>query len=117
MTKRYEIERSPAAASDLRSILTFLIRSYVQFGEPFDTAKARAALRVNGIEDEMEVLAARPHQGTLHPKLMPGLRSVAKDRAVFYFTIDEEKHVVRVLAVFFGGQDHQRAMLKRMMGE
>ena len=47
--------------------------------------------------------------------MMPGLRSVTKDRAIFYFTIDEGKHVVRVLAVFFGGQDHQREMLKRML--
>ncbi len=33
---------------------------------------------------------------------MPGLRRVTKDRAVFYFTVDEERRVVRVLAVFFG---------------
>ena len=45
---------------------------------------------------------------------MPGLRTVTKDRAIFYFLVDEE---VRVLAVFFGGQAHQRAMLRRVLGD
>ena len=55
-----------------------------------------------------------PHQGTLRTKMVPGLRSVTKDRAIFYFTVDDEARLVRVLAVFFGGQDHQREMLKRL---
>jgi len=62
----------------------------------------------------MASLADLPHQGTLHPKVMPGLRSVTKNRANFYFTVDDEAQIVRVLAVFFGGQDHQRAMLVRL---
>lgn len=51
-------------------------------------------------------LSAAPHKGTLRPELAPGLRNVSKDRAVFYFTVDNDARVVRVLAVFFGGQDH-----------
>jgi plasmid stabilization system protein ParE len=53
---------------------------------------------------------------TVLPKLAPGLRSVTKDRAVFYFTFDDDARIVCVLAVFFGGQDHQRAMLRRLLG-
>ena len=63
----------------------------------------------------MEALGRAPHQGTLRPELLPGLRGVTKDRAVFYFATDDEAEVVRVLAVFFGGQDHQRRMLLRVM--
>jgi plasmid stabilization system protein ParE len=59
-------------------------------------------------------LGAAPHQGTLHNTLLPGLRSVTKGRAIFYFEADDKKARVLVLAIFFGGQDHQRAMLKRL---
>ena len=95
----------------------FLVRSYLHFGDDFARAKERSILRMRGIRLAMNEIAARPKQGTVLSKLMPGLRSVTKDRAVFYFIIDEEARVVRVLAVFFGGQDHQREMLKRLMGE
>jgi plasmid stabilization system protein ParE len=60
-------------------------------------------------------LGEKPHQGTLRPELLPGLRSVTKQRAIFYFIVDEPKRQVRVLAVFFGGQDHQRQMLRRLL--
>jgi plasmid stabilization system protein ParE len=86
----------------------------MQFGETFAEAKARAGKRLAEIEDAMEALTKVPHQGTLQPKLLPGLRCVTKERAVFYFIVDEDQRVVRVLAVFFGGQDHQRRMLRRL---
>jgi toxin ParE1/3/4 len=40
---------------------------------------------------------------------------VTKQRAVFYFDVDDDQRLVRILAVFFGGQDHQRAMLRRLL--
>ncbi|MEQ1616787.1 MAG: hypothetical protein ABL883_00400 [Terricaulis sp.] len=49
--------------------------------------------------------------------MMRGLRSDTKDRAISYFTVDDDARLVRVLAVFFGGQDHQREMLKRLLLE
>ncbi|MBY0563268.1 MAG: hypothetical protein K2P58_03695 [Hyphomonadaceae bacterium] len=63
------------------------------------------------------MIAKRPHQGTLLPNLLPNLRCVTKDHAIFYFTVDDEARIVRVLAIFFGGQDHQRHMLKRLLEE
>ena len=62
-----------------------------------------------------EGLAAAPHRGTLHDDLLPGLRHVTLGRAVVWFDIVEETREVRVLAVFFGGQDHQRRMLARLL--
>jgi plasmid stabilization system protein ParE len=50
----------------------------------------------------------------LREDLRPGLRQVTKHRAVFYFTVDEAAERVRVLAVFFGGQDHLGLMLRRL---
>ena len=43
-----------------------------------------------------------------------GLRHVTKNRAVIYFDVYEATQSIRVIAVFFGGQDHQRHMLKRL---
>ena len=68
--------------------------------------------RVTQMENAMEALVELPHQGTLHSDWMPRLRSVTKGRAVCYFTVDDD---VRVLAVFFGGQDHHQLMLKRII--
>lgn len=116
MTTLYRLERAEQVGRDLQLIFRFLVRSHRQFGETFGDAKARAAAKVALIEAAMERLVAKPHQGTLLPKLGSDLRSVTKDRAVFYFVTDDEAHVVRVLAVFFGGQDHQREMLKRLRG-
>ncbi|MGH6952292.1 MAG: type II toxin-antitoxin system RelE/ParE family toxin [Vitreimonas sp.] len=87
----------------------------MQFGDSFAEAKARVAARMRRIDEAMGALSKAPYQGTLRPKLMEGLRHVTKDRAVFYFTVDDEARVVRVLAVFFGGQDHQSIMLRRLL--
>ena len=53
-------------------------------------------------------------QGTLRPELGDGIRNVTKHRAIFYFEVLEEQ--IRVLAIFFGGQDHQGRMLLRILG-
>jgi plasmid stabilization system protein ParE len=114
---RYRIERGRQAIRDLDALFEFLFASYVGFGEAPESAFVRAERRLTRVTASMRSLAARPHQGTLRADLMPGLRSVTKDRAILYFTIDEEAYLVRVLAVFFGGQDHQSAMLRRVMQE
>lgn len=114
MKTPYRLERSPQANSDVRSVLRFLIQSQMRFGASFAEAKERAGAKLREIREAMNHLAVVPHQGTLLPHLMPGLRNVTKDRAIFYFTVDDDAQLVRVLAVFFGGQEHQRAMLKRL---
>ncbi|MBI1252405.1 MAG: type II toxin-antitoxin system RelE/ParE family toxin [Alphaproteobacteria bacterium] len=111
---RYRVERALATDDDLAAIFDFLLLSYLDFGDARDEALARAAARIEGIEAEMLALGATPHQGTLRPELLPGLRSVTKRRAIFYFDVDDDLRLVRVLAIFFGGQDHQRAMLQRL---
>ena len=55
----------------------------------------------------MQALGQAPLQGTLWPDLLPDLRWVIKNRAIFYFRVDERAAVLRVLAIFFGGQDHR----------
>ena len=111
----YEVERSEASDRDLGTIFDFLFEAALGFGEDDATAFDRASSRILEIENAMEALGDVPHQGTLRPEISDGLRSVTKGRAIFYFDVDDTMHLVRVLAIFFGGQDHQRRMLLRLL--
>jgi len=111
----FKVVRSDASDRDLETIFDFLFEAALGFGEDDATAFGRAASRILEIEKAMEALGAVPHQGTLHPDFSDGLRSVTKGRAIFYFDVAETLHLVRVLAIFFGGQDHQRRMLSRLL--
>lgn len=111
----YRVERSEASDRDFEAIFDFLYEAALGFGEDEATAYQRASTRILEIEDAMEALGEVPHQGTLHPDFSDGLRSVTKGRAIFYFDVDDSEELVRVLAIFFGGQDHQRRMLLRLL--
>jgi plasmid stabilization system protein ParE len=113
----YRIERSIRAIKDLHAIFEFLYDSAIGFGESPEGAVARAEKRLRKIEAALHALAKAPHQGTLRSDLLPGLRSVTKERAIFYFITDDEEQAIRVLAIFFGAQDHQRAMVLRILSE
>ncbi|WP_417473666.1 type II toxin-antitoxin system RelE/ParE family toxin [Leisingera sp.] len=111
----YKVVAAADVARDLDAIFDFLFDAALSFGEDPQTALDRASARIQAIESAMEDLAKAPFQGTLRPELGAGLRSVTKGRAIFYFDLAEEEELLRVLAVFFGGQDHQRKMLLRLL--
>lgn len=111
----WRVERAAAVGRDLAVIFDFLVAAALDFGEGTEEAVLRASARLDDIEGAMERLGAAPHQGTRLPELGPGIRSVTKGRAILYFSLDEGNEVVRVLAVFFGGQDHRRRMLLRLL--
>lgn len=110
----FEVVRSLDSDRDLRLILRHLIDSYVNLGEPLPDAMVRASARARMIESEIDTIAIAPHQGTLLPDLRPGLRSVTRNRAIIYFDVDDIAKRVRILAIFFGGQDHRQHILKRL---
>jgi len=110
----YSVVRGARCDEDLELIFDHLFDTYQELGDRSDIALERAAERLVGIEDDLSRLGEVPFKGTLEPKLMGGLRHVTKNRAVFYFTVDETIETVRVLGVFFGGQDHRRHILVRI---
>lgn len=112
----YRVERAEDTDRDLDAIFDFLFEAYLAFGEDADGAFERASRRLLAVEDAMASLGKAPHQGTLRPEFGEALRNVTKERAVFYFEVDDDARCVRVLAVFYGGEDHQRKMLIRLLG-
>lgn len=75
----------------------------------------RAVRRMDALREDMRALALAPHQAILRPDIRPGLRHVTTNRAVICFHVDETAEIIRVIAVFFGGRDHRRHILKRLL--
>jgi toxin ParE1/3/4 len=111
----FAVEFSAEAEADLALILDFLFEQYTGFGEPPETALDRAADRLRAIRADAGRLARAPHRGTLHDDILPGLRHTTIGRAIFWFDVNETAQTVLVLGVFFGGQEHRLAMLRRLL--
>ncbi len=113
---RYAIEFSADAEADFGLIFDHLFESYVAFGEAPEEALARAAQRVMDIRRAAGRLATFPVRGTARDDVFPGIRFVAIAGALYWFDVDQTTRTVRILAVFFGGQDHVSRMLVRLLG-
>ena len=112
----YRIEFAEASERDLELIFDHLVESYAGFGESTDQALDHAAQRVTGIRAAAERLALFPERGASRDDILPGLRFMVMDRAIYWYDVDERARKIRVLAFFFGGQDHIRRMLIRLLG-
>ena len=113
----WSLEFSADADRDFELIFDHLVKSYLEFGEDHDVAFDHAIERIRGIQVSANKLTLAPKQGTLRPDILEGLRFVRLEKAVFWFVLDEGQKTVRVLAVFFGAQDHIRHMLVRLLDE
>lgn len=110
----FDVVRSANCDSDLEAIFDYQFATYQALGETGADAFERAAARVLNIKTALEAFGKVPFQETLEAQIMDGLRHVTKDRAIFYFTVDEAVQQLRVLAIFFGGQDHRTQLLDRI---
>jgi toxin ParE1/3/4 len=114
---RFAVEFSVESARDFELIFDHLFESYVGFGESPDDAAERAARRIVDIRKAAERLGTFPIRGTARDDVLPGLRYLAIDRAIYWFDVDHAARRVPVLAAFFGGQDHVRRMLIRLLSD
>ncbi len=112
----FRLEFSAAVERDFELIFDHLLRGYLDFGESPESALDRAAARIVEIRAAAERILSAPHRSERHDGILPGLRHLAIGRAIYRFDIDEPRETVRVLAVFFGGQDHVRRMMVRLLG-
>ena len=112
----FRLEVSAAAERDFELIFDHLLRSYLDFGESPESAVDRAETRMVEIRAAAERILSAPHRGERHDAILPGVRHLVIGRAIYRFDVDETRETVRVLAVFFGGQDHIRRMTVRLLG-
>ena len=103
------------AANDMALIEEQLIRAYRDFGENQAKTLRHAESRIEGIIATAERLRTAPSRGEAQDDLLPDLRHLDLDRAIYWFVPDREARQIRVLAVLFGGQNHQRHMLVRLL--
>ena len=112
----YGIEFAEASERDLELIFDHLFESYLGFGERTGQALEHAGQRIMGIRAAAERLALFPERGASRDDILPGLRFMVMDRAIYWYDVDDKARKVGVLAIFFGGQDHIRRMLIRLLG-
>ena len=115
MPSGFEVIQSEQCDRDLELIFDHLFAAYSELDDPVRDAFARAEQRLLEIEGEIQRLGHVPYQGSLDHRIMDGLRHVTKNSAVFYFVVDEDERRVRILGVFFGGQDHRTHILRRIV--
>jgi plasmid stabilization system protein ParE len=113
----WKIEFDAKALRDLDSIYDHLVRSYVGFGETVREAFAHADRRFARLDRTLAGLMAAPFRGERHDDIVTGLRHLTRDRFILLFKVDEDAEVIRILGVFFGGEDHQRQMLARLIAD
>ena len=112
----FRLEFAAEAERDFGLIFDHLLRSYLDFGDGLESALDHAESRVAEIRAAAERILTAPHRGERHDDILPGVRHLAIGRAIYRFDVDEARETVRVLAVFFGGQDHVRRMMVRLLG-
>lgn len=103
------------ALCDFELIFDHLTDSYTALGEPRALAMQHAAARVKFILTTADRLCRAPFRGESHDDILPDLRHLTLDRAIYWYITDRPSQQLRVLAVFFGGQDHLRKMLLRLL--
>ena len=112
----FEIDFSAESERDFALIFDHLFESYLSFGESVEEALNHGTQRVLGIRKAADRLSLFPIRGTLRDDVLPGVRYLTIDRAIYCFDVDETAQKVKILAIFFGGQDHVRHMLVRLLG-
>jgi plasmid stabilization system protein ParE len=113
---RFAIEFAADAERDFDLIFDHLFESYAAFGEDTEDALNHASRRLMDIRKVADRLASFPMRDTARDGVLPGIRFLAVARAIHWFDVVQTARKVRILAVFFGGQDHIRHMLVRLLG-
>ena len=79
-----------------------------------EEADGRAVARIKAARAYMRTFERNPHRDTEHPEIRPGVRTVTKEKFIFYFEINETEFEVMIFAVFFGGEDHRQKIMDRL---
>lgn len=103
--RRYRIELAPDVALDLIAIARHV--------ETWTQDRALADRTVAAIRSYLGSFDTVPHRGTRRDDLRQGLRIVPfQRRTTVALTVDEVRGSVRVLRVFYAGQDYEAILSK-----
>ncbi len=111
----WSLEYSRDADLDFELTFDHLFAAYLDLGDSSEEALERAANRIRELRLEIDRLVETPYIGTLRPDIYPGIRFLRRDKAAVWFLPIEERKTIVVAAIFFGGQDHIRRILARML--
>jgi toxin ParE1/3/4 len=112
----YRIEFAESAERDLELIFDHSFESYAGFGKGTYPVLEHTAQRSRDVCANAERLELFPKRGIARGDILPGLRFMVMERAIYWYDVDDQTRAVRVLGIFFGGQDHIRRMLIRLLG-
>ncbi|GES49080.1 plasmid stabilization protein [Rhizobium sp. NBRC 114257] len=111
----WSLEYSRDADLDFELTFDHLFAAYLDLGDSSGEALERAASRIRELRRESDRLVETSYIGTLRSDIYPGIRFLPRDKAAVWFLPIEERKTIVVAAIFFGGQDHIRRMLARML--
>ena len=98
----YQINYSPAALDDLRSIFNYIA---LELTAP-DTAKNQ----IDRIRKAVKSLSSFPKKNVTvdwEPRTSMGMRKLPVNNYVIFYTIDEENSSVDIIRLFYGGRNIQ----------
>jgi toxin ParE1/3/4 len=99
----YSVVFSPEALSRLDSIEQYIAN---------EASPLVAARYVDAVVNFCESLCMFSDRGTMRDDLFPGLRVTNyRGNAVIAFLVDSDSETVVIVGVFYGGQDHESALL------
>lgn len=114
----WKAEISRAVREDLRALYSYLVNlQHTRFGHDLAAADRLASERMAVVRRNARKLPFAPYRGTSHSIAGRNYRHVTIDRAIYWFTLDEAAEVLRIEAIFYGGQDHLDRMFSRLREE
>lgn len=93
----FKIKFSADCARDFEAIFDHLFASYIGFGESAEQAVDHAALRIAAIRHAAATLAASPMRGTLRHDVLPSVRHITIDRAIYRFDVDSAARTISAI--------------------
>ncbi|AYG69140.1 MULTISPECIES: type II toxin-antitoxin system RelE/ParE family toxin [unclassified Rhizobium] len=111
----WNLEYSREADRDFELIFDHLFAVYLDLGDAPEEALERGADRIRELRLAIDRLVETPYIGMLRSDIHPGIRFMRRDKAAVWFLPIEERRTIVVAAIFFGGQDHIRRMLARLL--
>ena len=110
----FRIDYAPEALTDLSRIYDHLRQSYLRFSDTTAEATVKAEARIARILDQPRLLQSFPERGSRHDGIRPGLRHLRIGRTAFWFIVRADLHMIEILAISEGTEDHLRHIAGRL---